>query len=477
MSAVADADPSANLSSVFLSNGILAVLAMSYNMHDSMSKVFFSKFYSEFFVHQAPISIAASKARKALSEKRERWNYVKKEPVSLQDWFVPVVYTSSEEPYRLSSHSPLSFRALCVDICGRDCLLALKVLIFINLLVSDQLCTFVEAGVEYCPNLSNSISTWHRWGITVAPLSWPIYRKIVRLCRYSRIRQRLRLKVLAEDRQNVLRIEGNLTRKRMVFLHSHEDMEEYGSPFVDGLATIWERTHFAAFGGAVDAQWFVAPRDLSRQDNWRLWMKAFTNVVYLWAYSLRLQHSSSTKEIDPVVIIENIEALYPEKEILLETEYYAHAQRRLEDWLREHFTTGEQQSSSYLMLTALKGRGLGHSVSEWLNEDGPGRSGVLNPTAMTVFVKTSERHVDPRKALYDEDRWYDSYVEWFCGDVSRPSKQGLASALWTFGSVLIEILFYKLYPILCCAGHPFCLAVLGVNFQGHKARAGSGAKQ
>ena len=443
MSAVADANPSANLSSVFLSNGILAVLAMSYNMHDSMSKVFFSKFYSEFFVHQAPISIAASKARKALSEKRERWNYVKGEEVSLQDWFVPVVYISSEEPYRFSSYSPLSFGTLCVGISGRGCLLALSVLLFIYLLNPDKLYGFVEAGVEYCPKLSNSISIWHMWGITVASLSWPTYRKIVRLCRYSRIRQRLRLKVLAEDRQNVLRIEGDLRRKRMIFLHSHEDMEEYGSPFVDCLATIWERTHFAAFGGAVDAQWFVTPRDLSSQDNWRLWMKAFTNVVYLWAYSLRLEHSSSTREVAPVVIIENIEALYPEKEKLKEMQYYASAQIRLEDWLREHFATWEQQSSPYLMLTALKGREFGHSVSEWLNKDGPGRSGVLNPTAMTVFVKTPERHVNPTNASYDENIWYDSCVEWFCGDVSRPSKQGLVSALWIFGSVLIDILFYK----------------------------------
>ena len=435
MSAVADADPSANLSSVFLSKGISAVLAMSYNMHDSMSKVFFSKFYSELFIHQAPISIAASKARKALSEKRERWNYGKEQEVSLQDWFVPVVYTSSEEPYRFSSHPPWSCRALCVGI---SCLLAL----IIYLLISDKLYSFVEIGVENRLKLSNSISVWFRWGIIVLLLSWPIYGKTVRLCRYSRMRQRLRLKMLAEDRQNVLRIEGNLRSKRMIFLHSREDMEEYGSPFVDCLATIWERTHFAAFGGAVDAQWFVTP-DLSFQ-NWRLWIKAFTNVVYLLAYSLRLEHSDSMKEIAPVVIIENIEALYPEKEKLEETQYYTTAQRRLERWLRKHFPTGEQQSSSYLMLTALKGRELGDSVSEWFNNDGPGRSGVLGPTAITKFVKIPERHVNPINASFDEDKWYDSCVEWFCGDVSRPSKQGLVSALWTFGSVLIEILFSKL---------------------------------
>ena len=250
--------------------------------------------------------------------------------------------------------------------------------------------------------------------------------------------------MLAEDRQNVLRIEGDLRRKRMIFLHSQEDVEEYASPFVDCLATIWERTHFVASGGVVDAEWFLQPWDLSHQDDWRLWMKAFTNLVYFWAYSLRRQHTSSTKEIESVVIIENLEALYPEQEELKEMQYYADAQRRLEYWLKEHFTARKQQAPPYLMLTALHGKELGHSVSEWL-KSGPGKSGVLDPTVTTVFVKTSQRYVDPTNASYDKDKWYDWSVSWFCGDVSRPPKQGLISALWNFCSILIEIFVCMLY--------------------------------
>lgn len=442
MSAVADADPSANLSSVFLRNGISAVLAMSYNMHDSISKRFYSKFYSEFFVHQAPISIAASKARKALFDDRTRWNYVKKEEVLMQDWFVPVVYTSSEEPYRCSNHRPFFSRTL-FTIHGLELFLPPIMSAAIYLLMFGKLCSLVKAEVGNWSNPSKSISTWQTWVIIVAPLFWPFGRKIGRLGRYWRIRQRLR--VLAEDRQNVLRIEVALRRKRMVLLHSQEDVEEYASPFVDCLATIWERTHFVAFGGAVDAERFVQPKDLSFRDDWRLWVKAFTNIVYLWAYSLRRQHSSSTEEVESVVIIENLDALYPdEEEELKEKQYCVFAQSRLEGWIKEHFTTRTQQVSPYLMLTALRGRKFGHSVSEWL-ENGPGRCGVLDPTAMTGFVKTSQRYVDPTNASYDKDKWYDWSVSWFCGDVSRPPKKGLISALWNFWSILIEIFVCVLY--------------------------------
>ena len=432
--AVAHAGPSANLSSVFVKHGISAVLAMSHNMHDSISKRFYSKFYSELLVRHASISTAASKARKELFDDRKRWSYGKEAEVSMQDWFVPVVYTSSEESYRFFGHRPWFSATLFGIIPVVGWCLSLIASILIHHLMSGKLCRWLEYGAVYCPQPSITISKSLLRVIVVAPLSWLFVRRIRSLQRCWRIRQQLR--VLAEDRQNVLRIEGDLKKKRMVFFYSKEDVDEYARPFLDCLAAIWERTHFVASGGVVDAECFVQPCDLTIHNNWRLWMRACTNYVCLKAYNLERRHFSSTKDVKPVIIIENLDVLYPEEEVLKlkEMQYYALAQRRLESWLQRHLTAPRVP---YLMLTALHGRALGEDVSRWL-QDGPGRCGVLKSPAMTVFVKTSQRYVDPTNASFDKDRWYDWSVSWCCGNVFRPPKKGLISALWDLLSVLVE---------------------------------------
>ncbi|KAL9619077.1 MAG: hypothetical protein Q9160_006253 [Pyrenula sp. 1 TL-2023] len=404
-SAVAHAGPSANLSSVLLKHGISAVLAMSHNMHDSISKRFYSKFYSEFLVHHSSISTAASKARIDLYNDRTRWNYGKEAEVSMQDWFVPVVYTSSEDPYRFFSRLSWLPNVRFGVITRKELHLSLFGLIIICFFVAPTFCDYAEDGAVYCLNFLTPISTLQILvAVIAASLSSILVRTMLHRRRCWKMRQRLR--VIAEDRQNVLRIEGDLRKRKMIFFHSYDDVEEYARPLLDSLAAIWETTHFVAFGGAIDAEWFVQPRDLTYRDDWRLWIKACTNFVCLWVYNLGHQHFSSTKEAKSVIIIENLDVLYPEEEVLRKMQHYASAQRRLENWLREHFSTQSARGPPYLMFTALRGRPLGESVSKWL-EDGPGRCGVLESTAMTLFVKTSQRYVDPTNSSFDTDKWYD----------------------------------------------------------------------
>jgi hypothetical protein len=405
-SAVAHDGPSANLSSVFLRRGVSAVLAMSHNMHDSISKRYFSRFYKEIFVEHASLDTAASNARKALFDDRIRWSYGKATRVSIQDWFIPVLYTSSDKPYRLSSHHPWYSWAMFGIIPALEGLF-LVILVLIYFLLSGQLCSWIEDGVRYCPSPSGLLSVL---------LSSIFVRTILRLRRYWQIRQRL--SILAEDRQNALRIEGDIRKGKMVFIYSEEDVEGDANPFINCLAVIWECTHFAAFRGVMEAEWFLQPADLTFENDWKLWVKACSNMVWLWVYCLGDRHFSPTKEAQSVIIIENLDLLYPEKEELRDVQCYAFAQRRLEDWLRKHFTSKKDKNSPpYLLLTACRGKALGDDVSKWLKE-GPGRCGVLESIIVTTFVKTSQAHIDPTNSSFDERKWYDWTMSWISGKVT-----------------------------------------------------------
>ena len=438
--AVAHAGPSANLSSVFLKQGISTVVAMSHNMHDSVSKRFYSKFYSELLLRYASLSTAARKARKDLFDHRERWSFAKDEYLVMQDWFVPVVYSSSEKSYRFFSHRRWFNGTLFGTIPAVELWFPLIALICIYLLVSGRLCTWLKYGAVCCLQPSITISKSHMSIMIVAPLFWPLLKTIRNRRRCWRIRQQFR--VLAEDRKNALRIEGDLKKKRMVFFHSKKDVEEDARPFLHCLATIWERTNFVAYAGAIDAEWFVQPCDLTFQDDWKLWVRACRNYVRMWAYKLKRRRISSTKDVISIIIIERLDFLYPDAEVLKEMQYYTFAQRRLESWLQTHLVG---PGAPYLTLTALKGgEALGKDVSTWL-KDGPGRCGVLESPAMTVFVRTPQKQAGPMSPADDEDKWYDWGMRWFCGNVTRPPKRGLISALWDLLSALVEGFVYRTY--------------------------------
>ena len=433
-SAVAHEGLAANLCSIFVRNRISAVLGMSHKMHDSISKRFYTKFYKRLFAHHDTVWTAASRARQELFKDRTRWSYALEAKVRMQDWFIPVVYTLSEEPYSLFGYR----HSLCAKLFEHMLMqkfVSALVSIFVYCLLSGRISRLVAETIVYCPDPSDFLSVSQTVILSATPLSLALVQMFRGLRWYWRIRQRLR--VLAEDRQNVLRIEGDLRKKTMVFFHSEDHVEEQARPLIENLAAIWESTHFLTYRGAIDAEWFVQPADLAVQDGWRLWVKAYTNMLCLWVYNLRKRNFSSTGEANSVIIIENLDTLYPEAEVLKETQYYASAQRRLEDWLVKNFGTSTNQGLPYLMFTALRGNALGDSVSKWL-KDGPGRCGVLDSTAMTVFIETSERYIDPTNASFDKDKWYDWSISWFCGDVSRPPKKGLVSALCDLPSRLVE---------------------------------------
>ena len=86
----------ANLAEVFISAGVINVLAMSHRLLESAANPFVKEFYHAFLIEAQPFSIAAASARAVLRANPMRTTRFRgSEP--LLDWIIPVVYTSGED--------------------------------------------------------------------------------------------------------------------------------------------------------------------------------------------------------------------------------------------------------------------------------------------------------------------------------------------------------------------------------------------
>lgn len=101
-----DAGVRASLSGSFLENGLARVLAMSYNIPDSMSEIFYHHFYHDVLVSGQGFTHAASSARHKLRTNPKRWSYTHGKFVPIRDWFVPVVY-SDEHSWSFQNNQDL----------------------------------------------------------------------------------------------------------------------------------------------------------------------------------------------------------------------------------------------------------------------------------------------------------------------------------------------------------------------------------
>ena len=86
----------ANLAGVFVSAGVINVLAMSHRLLESAANSFMKSFYHSFLIEAQPFSIAAASARAVLRANPMRTTrFRSSEPLS--DWIIPVVYTSGQD--------------------------------------------------------------------------------------------------------------------------------------------------------------------------------------------------------------------------------------------------------------------------------------------------------------------------------------------------------------------------------------------
>ncbi|KUJ24265.1 uncharacterized protein LY89DRAFT_679442 [Mollisia scopiformis] len=163
---------------------------------------------------------------------------------------------------------------------------------------------------------------------------------------------RKRLETIDQDRKNILRIEGDLRRSKKIFVHAINDRGETAPRLLDTLTDIWRRTHLVEHRVIIQAEWFIQhfqpdSPDQSGFIDWAASMKSLGHILMLWigSFSPGLKNLSSSVAIQgtrTVVVINNVNSLYPER--LLLKDYHLQAQQRFADWVDKHFKSNETVS-------------------------------------------------------------------------------------------------------------------------------------
>ena len=370
--AVADAGVEANLSRNLLKRGVASVVAMSYNVPDSMSKVFFSRFYQEVIVDGREMAHAVAVARKELRQNQGRWSYENQRRVDLQDWFVPKYY-SDGQPMRINS----SFaNRLWGDIP-----------FFVSwTLILGLICPLLYASWASTngPNTSGVI--------TACVFVLGIYKGHW----WSQSRGLRILQSVDHDRKNILRLEGDLRRCHKVFLNAWNDAEATAPTLVTALSEIWRRTHLVEHRIVIQADWFIHPLDVDTQD-WRILLASCARLLRLWSLESSKGLQSITRENGSdeagaerrtVVIIENVNALFPED--IHRKVYHDLAQKRFYDWVERYFGTeptgNTSQNPNYLILI---GNFVQETLEDWFRGT-LGTSSVLASSILTEYISPKQ---------------------------------------------------------------------------------------
>jgi hypothetical protein len=333
--AVADAGIDANLSRVFIQNGISNVLAMSFRASDTMVAKFYETFYRSFFLDMKEFCTAASEARKSLELDPIRFNTHKTE-YEMPDWFVPVTYTNGKELHALSHH--LAPREVEILEKSYDIqLLRVMLLSFIDAMDCELRCFFYAA----CYILMEMV----------------LHRMPIFLQSYHLNQEYPDLDPRSLD-NNVLRVEGALLQPtRQVYFHSAQGVDDTVLPLLDSLSQLWVRTHF------VDRERLIVIRAESLLECWVM-KKSRKIFWHLWkgrrchdVDDPLVQEENDSDEDDDsntgtnatIIIVRNMHKLYPERC----TRRHAAAQQKLCTWLRDR--VGDQSAPDtgpYLVLVA-----------------------------------------------------------------------------------------------------------------------------
>lgn len=374
--AVADAGIEANLSWSFLQEGMASVLAISYNIPDTMSKIFFPSFYHEIFVNNREFADAAAIAREKLCKSPGRWSYVQKKSIKLKDWFIPKVYSNGEPWYIGKKPNPYFVFWNWINTLVPQLLLIISMLVssFVNKpLGSSPLVSYIATLM----NLDNGASMiWTRRSLSVSCLAL-----LVALMKRHWIKRQFvqRLEMIDRDRKNILRVEGDLRRSHQIFLHTVNDVENTAHTLLDTLSHVWCRTHLVQHRVMIQAEWFLQPFpwDIPIGRDWTLLPRSICHILQLWARGLspglaQLSRRGG-KEAQTVVVVVNVRALFPGES--QEQDYHQNAQIRFRDWLERYFgfeggdgDGGRGTPSRLPYYLVLIGKGLGDAAKPWLLE-------------------------------------------------------------------------------------------------------------
>ena len=339
--AVADAGVEANLSWCFLQESMASVLAFSYGSPDTMSGIFFPCFYHELLVNHREFADAAAIARKKLYRSPNRWSYVSKEFRELQDWFVPKVY-SNGQPWYIGKKPNLgfTFRNWVGTLLPQSLsAIILLILTFVFELLSwSPLVDFLSRFM----NLDKDASViWSR-RFLLASCLLPLATFMSR--RWTKRQSVKRLKLIDRDRNNILRVEGDLRRSHQILLHTVNDERNTAHTLLDTLSHVWCRTHLVQHRVMIKAEWFLQPFpwDNSVGWDWSRLPRSIGYILQLWAldFSPGLEQLSrwDGEEAKTVVVVTNVRALFPDEK--QEQIYHQTAQIRFRGWLERYFGFG-----------------------------------------------------------------------------------------------------------------------------------------
>lgn len=389
-----DVGAHASLCKYFLERGMTFVLGMSYNTPDSMLGIFCRSFYREILVGRNELTEAASIARRELRRNPSRWSYTHREPVSMQDWFIPVVYSNGTSWYSDNSQ----------DLGSDTAALQLSLWPFIKIVFVLLVCDYISKDrILYCTrwglaafNQDDGIANYLEQSLIIRlffilPIFW-IFWEVWTQWRIWRFRKFL--DSIDHDRGNILRVEGDLKNNQKIFVCTQNDVEKTAQKLFTTMPEIWCRTHLVKRHATIKADWFIQHfrRDDHRQLKPGLILQSIGHALWLLAYSwiptIRCWATSSNP-VDTVIIIENVDILFPEWE---ETQqYHRDAQDRFYDWIERHFgsleqiTTNVEKASCYLVLL---GEVLG-DTQVWF-DDKFGNCDALRSTRLTEYTNPKE---------------------------------------------------------------------------------------
>ncbi|KAE8454230.1 hypothetical protein EG329_005155 [Mollisiaceae sp. DMI_Dod_QoI] len=397
-SAKADAKVGANLSWSFLDAGMSSVLAMSYNMPDSMSKIFCGRFYYELFIREEEFASAATKARIELRKNPLRWSYHSKDWVPLQDWFIPVVY-SNGKPWKIEHGEGM--RSTIQLIWLAMLLLAPWLALNLKAMYAPKYTIFHRATIltprRSIIDLLDSKSIQCFLSIVLNCLFMAYYFNFP-FGQWKQWRFNNRLKTIDHDRKNILRIEVELKRSRKIFLHTSNDMDNSAQQLLDSLTDIWRRTHLVEHRVLIDAKWFIRHFEADNvlaMITGIAWLKSFAHMlmmskVYLSPGMRHLLSSAGENRARTVVVIYNVNSLYPEDFML--QNYHLLAQQRFIAWLEKYFTTNEMETISWYLVI------VGEGQRAWVNKT-LDTCAALDATAITEYTNPRNFPHNPEKPL------------------------------------------------------------------------------
>lgn len=231
----------------------------------------------------------------------------------------------------------------------------------------------------------------------------------------------------------MLRVEGDLTRAKVVFVY-HRNIRNTVIPLVKNLSELWLRTKFVETRLRLNAEWFIDTGGIrSLKHTWQIWFNAgrlldenaersFSGLWKSWRFNINEEEqeverpnpgaNAMTDAVVPgrrrrraVLIIENLQTLYPEKV----DKRYSDAQARFERWIEHHFNVHEScaspgtddqnrqhKASRYLVLIG-ESKLSKELTRQWFTQNvDKGQCQTLKRTALRAFVNLGgqDHHVE-----------------------------------------------------------------------------------